>query len=147
SLWRINLMAGAWDGSSIHSATIGRSGNGCPHEQASHLRDHHRLRVHGGGGDWLRLSLHRVQGATSVSIRYRMGRAPPSHSDCVWSVYAPGPQLGALACARLDFLPRDPQRLPHTVSVGNSRSVLRNLGLFSLPPHSNPLLSGRQNIV
>ena len=63
-----------------------------------------------------------------------------------WSLYAPRPQLDALACARLDRLPRDPERLPHGVRVGNPQSVLRNPGLFSLPPHSGPLLSGCQNI-
>ena len=39
-----------------------------------------------------------------------------------------GHKLGALACARLDRLPRDPERLPHAVPVGNSLSALRNPG-------------------
>src|ERR1043166_603832 len=97
-------------------------------------------------GARLRISPHRVQGAASISIRHHMGRTRPSHSDCVWSIHAARSQLGALACARLDRLPRDPERVPHAIRAGNSHSVLRNPGLFSLPPHRDPLLPGCQSI-
>ena len=40
----------------------------------------------------------------------------------------------------------DPERLSHTVRVGNSQCALRSPGLLSFPPHGDPLLSGCRNI-
>src|SRR5439155_1513380 len=134
-----------WDGSSIRRPPLG-IGRRCRYESTPAPGDHHRLPIYSDGCDWLRLSPHRVQGAASVSIRHHMGRTRPSHSDCVWSIHAPRSQLGALACARLDRLPRDPERVPHAIRAGNSHFVLRNPGLFSLPPHRDPLLPGCRSI-
>ena len=55
--------------------------------------------------------LTELQATNGLPIRRHVGRTHPDRSDCLWSIYAPQPQLGTLACARLDFIPRRPECL------------------------------------
>ena len=57
-----------------------------------------------------------------ASTRRRLGRTHRVSGDCLWSIYAPRPQLGALACARLDRIPRNSERL--SLAFVNSPSTV-----------------------
>src|ERR1035438_7660439 len=95
----------------------------CCHEfeQTPPLCNDPRLRVSGCRHPRLCLPLPRTAAA---SARQRLGRTHRVPGDCLRSIYAPRPELGALACARLDGIPCHPERLRRGPRVRHPFSVL-----------------------
>ena len=55
-----------------------------------------------------------VHGEACISVRRRVDRTYGTYCSRVWSLSAPGPQLGTVACTRLDRVPPDIQFLRFT---------------------------------
>ena len=111
------------------------------YEKTSTLSDHHQLVLRGSGRSRDCLPPVGVQGTTSLSIGRRVGVPRSSDGDSLWSLYAPGPQLGALAFGGLARLSRHPQRLSFSTGVGNARRPARHICIFSVPPGSHAVFS------
>jgi hypothetical protein len=111
--------------------------------RASAPGHHHRRAVRGDGRGRLRLSSDRAQGAAWVALRPGMGGAGGAGGGGVRSVSAAGPQLGALAGARLDGLPCGPERVPCAAGAGHSQRAFRGAGLFSPAACRGPVFPGR----
>src|ERR1700690_4376229 len=103
-------------------------------EQAPNLYNHPRLPVSDDGHGWLCRSFPRDSSEARISIRRRVDRAHGTNCNSVWSVHAASSQLGTVACARLDRVPRGTQLLRFTAESDGSCLVLGPDCLFSLPP-------------
>src|SRR5713101_9343261 len=99
-----------------HAARFGKT-----HEQAPRLRNHRRRPVSDGRHDWLCYSRQGGPREACISVRRRVDRTHGTYCNRVWSLSAAGPQLGTVACARLDRVPPDVQLLRFTAVLRFTR--------------------------
>jgi hypothetical protein len=98
---------------------------------------------------WIIACVYLALGCIGLAYHFRELRQP----DGIWgwayripgnslrSIYAPGPQLGTLACARLDRIPCNPQRLPCAPWARHTLFNFRGNCLVSFPPRGQAVFS------
>ena len=101
------------------------------HEQTSAFSHSDRLPIHRGGRGWTRIPSARLQDRASIPKQFHLGLSSPVARDCWRSLCATRQELGALAPAPLDGIPRRAQRVSLHIPSDHARSAARRDCLFS----------------